>query len=133
MFVNGKQSYLSRCKIINSILQTIPLYDFLISQKVNSFELAKLSQNKLIQTSTIGYILTNRKTQTVTIADKQLKLIMIHIKYFYPLISRELLTDTFKFAETNNPKNMIRKLFSVPVNHFFSSGPNENEKRTWAA
>ena len=54
---------------------------------------------------------------------------MIHIKDFYPLISRELLTDTLTFAERNNPNDHDKKTIFRSVNRFFSSGPNENEKR----
>ena len=54
---------------------------------------------------------------------------MIHIKDFYALISRELLTDTLTFAARNNPNDHDKKTIFRSVNRFFSSGQNENEKK----
>ena len=58
---------------------------------------------------------------------------MIHIKDFYALISRELLTDTLTFAERNNPKDHDKKTIFRSVNRFFSSRQNEYEKKAGAA
>ena len=57
---------------------------------------------------------------------------MIHIKDFHPLISRELLADTLTFAERNNHNDhdKITIFRSTKSFSFFSSGPNENEKKT---